>query len=177
MVRHSRSPIALTSFLIVLCAACGPEGDALYVADVQAVLPRTQGLRTVALSPGQTGRPRLYEATAQSETVGYVVSRQAVSRSGPFRVRVILDESFQVRRVDVVSYPHRHGRGVLRRSFAEQFTGMGPGDRPRVDAVSGATLSCRAVSKAVREAIDLAMRADGSRPSDVQDTSSPSPQR
>lgn len=76
---------------------------------------------------------------------------------------MLLDERLVVKRATLVSYPWSRGREVGRRSFTRQFEGKGPKDAIEIgkdiDAVTGATVSCRAMAAGVREAVkNLAKR-------------------
>lgn len=99
------------------------------------------------------------EVRGPSGLLGYLVETQVSGRSGAFGIAVLLDEKRIVRRAAVTSYPWVRGREVTRRSFARQFEGKGPQDAIEVgrdiDAVSGATISSRAMAQGVREAVRL----------------------
>jgi Na+-translocating ferredoxin:NAD+ oxidoreductase RnfG subunit len=91
--------------------------------------------------------------------LGYCVESEVVGRSGPFKIVVVLDKQLIVKQAAVVSYPWPRGRDVARRAFTSQFEGKGPEDAIEIgkdiDAMSGATISCRAMSEGVREAIKI----------------------
>ena len=94
-----------------------------------------------------------------SGCLGYCVESKVVARSGPFRIRVILDKQLYVKQATVISYPWKRGRDVGKRVFTDQFTGKGPGDAIRlgkdIDAMTGATISSRVMTRGVRDAIEL----------------------
>jgi hypothetical protein len=91
--------------------------------------------------------------------VGYCVESELVSRSGPFRIRAFLDQQLVLKRVTVTSYPWERGRDVRKRAFTSQFEGKGPDDAIEIgkdiDAMTGATISCRVVSEGVRDSIKI----------------------
>jgi len=105
------------------------------------------------------GRPAVSKIEGASRLLGYLVEIQVEGRSGPFDMAVLLDEELTVKRAFVVSYPWPRGRQVAQRSFTRQFEGKGPKDAIEIgkdiDAITGATISCRAMALGVREAIKL----------------------
>ena len=110
--------------------------------------------------PRNGAGPDVVEITDLSgETLGYVVELEVVSRSGPFGVLVALDATRCVRDVRILRYTARRGRGVLSRQFTSQFEGKCPQDPitigTDIHAVTGATLSAKAVAGGVRRAIEL----------------------
>jgi Na+-translocating ferredoxin:NAD+ oxidoreductase RnfG subunit len=66
------------------------------------------------------------------------------------------DGEGRVTRVEVVAYRERYGDGIRSQRFREQFVGKQAtsGFRPghEIDVISGATLSARAMAKAVKRA-------------------------
>jgi len=110
-------------------------------------------------SSGLSGRTTVSEIKDSLRLLGYLIEAKVSGRSGPFGISVLLDEQFVVKRATVVSYPWSRGREVRRRSFASQFEGKGPGDAIEVgkdiDAVTGATISCKAMARGVRDAVRL----------------------
>ena len=108
-------------------------------------------------SSGLAGRAAVSEIRGPSGLLGYLIATKVSGRSGPFGITVFLDERLIVKRATVASYPWPRGREVRRRSFTSQFEGKGPGDAIEVgkdiDAVTGATISCQAMARGVRDAV------------------------
>jgi Na+-translocating ferredoxin:NAD+ oxidoreductase RnfG subunit len=111
------------------------------------------------VSSARSGKTVVSEIRGPSHVLGYLVESQVVGRSGPFGIAVLLNERHVVKRATVVSYPWSHGREVGRRSFTGQFDGKGPEDAIEIgkdiDAVTGATISCTAMTGGVRKAVEL----------------------
>ena len=86
-------------------------------------------------------------------------AKQVVSRSGPFKILVILDPELHVERAVVLRYTGERGGDVRSPEFTRKFEGKGPGDPIRagddIDAATGATLSSRAMAEGVESAIRL----------------------
>ena len=92
--------------------------------------------------------------------LGYVVTSEPTSRSGPFTVLTILDHNFTVKAARVLSYPAVRGRGVSTPAFTTQFKNKTPNDPIElgkdIDAHTGATLSSKAMTQAVKDSIKRA---------------------
>lgn len=95
----------------------------------------------------------------QRGLVGYCADAQVVSRSGPFKIRVLLDRRGRIKLATVTSYPGTRGRKVRSPRFTTQFTGKGPSDPitlgQDIDAMSGATISSRVMTEGIREIVTL----------------------
>jgi hypothetical protein len=102
---------------------------------------------------------KISEIKGDSGLLGYCVESKVVSRSGPFKIRVLLDPQVYVKQVTVISYPWDRGRDVRKHAFTSQFEGKGPKDPIRVgkdiDAMTGATISSRVMAEGVRDTIKL----------------------
>ncbi len=109
-----------------------------------------------------SGRPddaKISEIKGDSGLLGYCVESKVVSRSGPFRIRVLLNQLLYVKQASVISYPWDRGRDVCKRAFTSQFEGKGPEDPIQlgkdIDAITGATISSRVMTEGVRDTIKL----------------------
>ena len=154
--------------LAVLAGVCGcadsAASDAMQIETVREVFPSATDISRMSIdrgvqTSGRPGYPIVSEIRDSSGLLGYSVVSGVVGRSGPFKIHVVLDKQCVVKRATVISYPWSHGREVTRRSFARQFEGKGPEDAIKIgndiDAVSGATISSRAIAQGVREAVKL----------------------
>jgi len=162
--------IAIPVMLMALFTACGcsPTGST-EASSRRAIEELFPGSVLMQPMPRQEGGRELSDGTlvriadVSGETLGYAAELQVVSRSGPFPILVVLDVNRCVREVRILRYTARRGRGVLSQPFASQFHGKGARDPVRIgrdiDAVTGATLSSRAVAGGVRHAIELAAQS------------------
>lgn len=134
------------------------------MAEVRQTFPAAVAITEMPIDQDAhiTGRPD--EATISmikgpSGLLGYRVDSKVVSRSGPFRIRVLLDGRLYVKQATVISYPWDRGRDVCKRAFTDKFKEKGPDDPIRigkdVDAMTGATISCRVMADGVRDTIKL----------------------
>jgi hypothetical protein len=128
-------PLPLLAILMLLVGGCDPGPEAK--SDIPAV--RTQ--------------PRVLAVRSRPDgpVEGYRIETVSRCRSGKFPVHIEAGLGGIIRQVSVPSYPHRYGRGVMRKSFLRQFTGqpLGGAGSQKVDVVSGATSSCRGLTRAV----------------------------
>ena len=160
--------VPVVAGLAILVAVCGcadsAANSAVQIETAREVFPSATDISEISINrdvqeSGRPGNPLVSEIRDSSGILGYSVVSDVVGRSGSFKIQVLLDKQHVVRRATVISYPWTHGRGVGRHSFASQFEGKGPGDAIKIgddiDAVSGATISCRAMALGVREAIKL----------------------
>ncbi len=176
MRRHTRQAIGRAALAATTAVAVFATGLALTVPGCSAGgdvdLDRLRGVfpaarRVTEVPVGAEGGQvrRLTAVWGPGGVVGYVADAEVVSRSGPFRIRVILDSAARVRRAWVTRYVGRRGRQVKSARFTDQFIGKGPGDALRVgrdiDAVTGATLSSRAMAGGVRQAVRAVERLAG----------------
>lgn len=116
-------------------------------------------IRQEARNIGLPDDAKVSEIKGPSGLLGYCVESKVVSRSGPFKIRVLLDPQVYVKRASVISYPWDRGKDVRKRAFTSQFEGKGPGDsiqvRKDINAMTGATISSNVMAEGVRDAIKL----------------------
>ena len=112
-----------------------------------------------ARTSGLPDNAKVSEIKGPSGLLGYCVESKVVSRSGPFKIRVLLDPQVYVKQASVISYPWDRGRDVRKRAFTSQFEGKGPGDSIQIgkdiDVMTGATISSNVMAEGVRNTIKL----------------------
>lgn len=105
------------------------------------------------------GEVVLHRGADGTNVVGYVYITDEMGRDDPITFAVAFLPDGAVRGVEVMTYRSHYGGGIRDRAFLDQFRGrrdaqgLEVGDG--VDAVSGATISSKAASRAVRRAIAL----------------------
>lgn len=167
---HLRSPLAIVIGLAISVAGsgCSDLASTSYPVTsidlVREVFPSATEIIEISAdddveTSSRTNESIVSKIKGPSHLIGYLVESRVAGRSGPFEIAVLLDERLIVKRATVLSYPWPRGRKVIRRSFARQFEGKGPEDPIKIgkdiDAVTGATISCRAMATGVREAVKL----------------------
>ncbi|MHC4789701.1 MAG: FMN-binding protein, partial [Planctomycetota bacterium] len=148
-----KAAIAAGFLLLVLAEGCALSGAAAAAAALREAHPALVEVRRLEPGPARPGILGLYLAKGPSSTLGYAVEERVTSRSGPFTILVLISPQLRVVRVQVLSYLGERGGEVRSAAFTRQFEGMGIEDPIRVghdvDAITGATLSSRAVAGGV----------------------------
>lgn len=130
----------------------------------QAVFPGATELRDMPVPPGTPSVGQADEMIVkmirnQGDCLGYWVEATVAARSGPFRIRILADSNLTVKQTQVVSYPWERGRDVRKPDFTRQFEGKGPESPLQIgrdiDAMTGATLSSKAMTQGVRDTISM----------------------
>ena len=141
------TPLPILTILMLLVGGCDPGPEAKSDTPLTAkTQPRVLAVRSHPDGPVE----------------GYRIETSSRCRSGRFPVHIEVGLDGTIRQVSVPSYPHREGRGVMRKSFLRQFAGqpLGGASRQKVDAVSGATSSCRGLHRAVARSAGILSTTD-----------------
>jgi len=119
------------------------------------LLDKTQDARTA----GYPEFLQISKLLVDSRLQGYMVDTDVNGRSGSFRIRTMLDSDYNVTSAQVLNYPWVMGAGVCSKEFTDQFTGKSTRDPFRIgddiDAVTGSTISSKAMARGVRNSITL----------------------
>ncbi|MEO6709139.1 MAG: FAD:protein FMN transferase [Planctomycetota bacterium] len=136
--------------------------------DADAFVTRTATLddeQRASLTPGLRGRqaPRLWtyrEARKSKQLLGRAIEGDVIGKSLPITYLVILDAGNRVRGIEILEYRESHGGEVRREKWRAQFQGKGVQDELKLESdirnIAGATLSCRALTDAVHDALAIA---------------------
>jgi electron transport complex protein RnfG len=172
--------------LALICAARGTGHAAVWETPAQASEAWFPGQKAaaadVALSPTAQASLKALLAPHSSRSIawtlpasvpilefkaGWLVLVEEVGRHFPIRFAVAVDHSGAVLGVDVLEYRENYGQQIRGEAFRRQFQGKrwedkirSPGD---IDAISGATYSCQATSRAVRKSLAV-LKVRGSLP-------------
>ncbi|MCF7958397.1 MAG: FMN-binding protein [Phycisphaerae bacterium] len=153
----------VTVIIVVTWWGCGGSSRVDRTAVWQSVFPDAIQLREINLDSPEGKKMQLHTVESEKGTVGYMVNKQVASRSGPFWIVVYLGTDGVVKQARILSYPYTHGRAVQSEKFTVQFTHKGPGDAIRlgedIDGMSGATMSSRAMTQGVHDAVAIVGRA------------------
>ena len=161
-----RSVVSLTLLMIISSCATSDSSssDEERMKSVLQIFPSAINITEPQISQEvlNSGLPddaKVSEIKGPLGLLGFCVESKVVSRSGPFKIRVLLDPQVYVKRASVISYPWSHGRDVRKRAFTSQFEGKGPGDSIQmgrdINAMTGATISSNVMAEGVRDAIKL----------------------
>jgi electron transport complex protein RnfG len=98
----------------------------------------------------------VYYATTAGKVDGYALVDDELGQHEPITFATFFDREGQVTRVEIVTYREPFGDGVRSPRFRQQFVGRGAqsGFAPDrdIDAISGATISSRALCVGVKRA-------------------------
>ena len=174
MDAKTREVITVGSLMLIATVSCTTSPPSLSdggsMSVINELFPNASDVTELPMDQGspQPNRPdasRVSEISSDTGRLGYWVESQVVSRSGPFKIRVLLDAQLYVKQAAVVSYPWAVGRGVCRPAFTRQFEGKGPGDPLQlgtdIDAMSGATISSRVMTEGIRDIIRQLSHVNG----------------
>ena len=80
-------------------------------------------------------------------------------KEGPIRVGVVLAKDGKVEKVFILSFDEERGKPAAEQTFLKQYVGKGPDSKLKVgddvDGITGATITSKAVTEAVRKGIAL----------------------
>ncbi|MBN2350951.1 MAG: RnfABCDGE type electron transport complex subunit G [Spirochaetales bacterium] len=131
---------------------------------MRVVQPRATGFKIVV-------KDKLWEALDGDTVVGRVLSAESQGYSGVLSIIFGIDLENHVTGIKIVTQTETPGLGakIIKPSFTDQYRGK-PVDqlflkkddpaKGKIDAITGATISPRAVTKAVREALDAFLRGE-----------------
>lgn len=163
-------------FLLSCLAAAGEAQARVYMTQEQALArvfpaPQTIERRTLFLDEEQSGRAAAlagvpiearvvpyYVGTREGGITGYAYFDSHLVRTLPETVLIALDAAGRVTRVEIVSFEEPEDY-ALSEQWLRQFPGLGQRDGPdmgkRIRSMTGATLSARAVTQAVRRVLAI----------------------
>ena len=148
--------IRLKTFIIIasfttltIISSCATSSDSSQIGEkmttVRQIFPSAiemVEIRQGVLFSERPDEAKITEVKGDSGLLGYCVESKVVGRSGPFKIRVLLDPQLYVKR-----------------AFTSQFDGKGPNDPIQVgkdiDAITGATISSQAMTNGVRDIVKL----------------------
>lgn len=105
---------------------------------------------------------KAYKSKEKGAVLGYIVKGQAKGYSSTVKLVVGLNKDFSIKNIEIVSQQETPGLGAKceNKGFKKQFENLSnpeniyvKKDNGKIAALTGATITSRAVSKAVRESI------------------------
>lgn len=111
------------------------------------------------------GKEDWYQAEEGGKTVGYILPSESKGFGGTIKLLVAVTPDDKIIDFSILSHNETPGLGdnAAREPFRKQFWGKtaenlqvvkDPSDKVHIDAMTGATISSRAVTKAVKTAVD-----------------------
>jgi len=171
--RGRGGPFLLAVAVVVLSLGWAPaHADRVYLTVDQALVNAFPGDVTVerkvvwiteaqaAQVERRSGSPlprrvvKAYLGRRGGEVVGYAFVDDVIGKTEPITYMVTITPDATVERLDLLVFRETHGYEIERASWRDRFRGLRLGDGLRVgreiDKITGATLSCRAVTDGVR---------------------------
>nr|WP_297916813.1 FMN-binding protein [uncultured Allomuricauda sp.] len=110
-----------------------------------------------AKTPVEFGGENLFKISQDSQTLGYVYLGQAPSMKNIFDYVVLFTNDMHIKKSKVLIYREDYGRQIGSQRWLKQFIGKKSGDTlvysKDVDAISGATISAKSMTKAINDVL------------------------
>ena len=107
--------------------------------------------------PLDDGKSQVVYVAHTGEVVdGYAVVLNEIGQHEPITFGVLTDAEGRIRRVEVMAYREAYGHEIRSQRYLTQYVGRTSRElekRRDVDAISGATISCRSAHAAVKRAL------------------------
>lgn len=117
-------------------------------------------------TPVALGGENLFEIRSGTQLLGYAYLGEAPSMKNVFDYVVLLGPDLRLLKTKVLIYRENHGRQIGSQRWLKQFIGLLPGEQPEygsdVDAISGATISAKSMTRAiaqVMQSVEILSRA------------------
>ncbi|MEO0527147.1 MAG: FMN-binding protein [Bacteroidota bacterium] len=105
----------------------------------------------------ELGKENLYKINEDQKVIGYAYLGQAPSMKNSFDYLVLFNPDMGIRKSKVLIYREDYGRQIGSQRWLKQFIGKKMGDSllygEDVDAISGATISAKSMTKAVEDVL------------------------
>jgi electron transport complex protein RnfG len=130
------------------------NGKSSFEGSLREVLPGTESFNAVSAAPG--AKSEIYEGITGGNVVGHAVKVAPRGYSGEIVMLVGVDPELRIKGMKILSQRETPGLGtnVEKPKFQKQFIGKGIKDaiepKKDIDAITGATISSRAVCEGVR---------------------------
>ncbi|MBN1383647.1 MAG: RnfABCDGE type electron transport complex subunit G [Elusimicrobia bacterium] len=164
-----KETIKLGSYLFIVCAVAGIALSATNYFTSQKIERQKKDIINNALKEVLP----LAEKTRQKDSfvegfdsennlIGYVLKTDAAGYSSQIEILVGIDNDFNITGIKILSQAETPGLGskITENDFLSQFVGLQPdkvllkNDGGKIDAITSATISSRAVTDAVKKRID-----------------------
>ncbi|MBM3707351.1 MAG: FMN-binding protein [Actinobacteria bacterium] len=104
-----------------------------------------------------------YEIYRNEDVIGFAFTATGKGYGGDISILIGIDSNYQIKGISILSNTETPGLGtrITEISFTDQFKGLGledirlAKDGGKIDAITGATISSRAVTDAVRDEIEI----------------------
>lgn len=119
---------------------------------LEAVLPDSE---TNSITPSALGEDNLFKVFHKDSLIGFAYLGQAPSMKNVFDYVVLFNSDFSIKKSKVLIYREDYGRQIGSQRWLKQFVGLAPQQEiiygETIDAISGATISAKSMTKAISE--------------------------
>ncbi|WP_350287866.1 FMN-binding protein [uncultured Croceitalea sp.] len=109
-------------------------------------------------TPVELGSENLFEVKKNDSLIGYIYLGRAPSMKNVFDYVVLFNPDLSIKKSKVLIYREDYGRQIGSQRWLKQFIGKKSGDHltygEDVDAISGATISAKSMTKATNEVLE-----------------------
>lgn len=165
MVKVNRSFLGWTALFLgaVLLSSYGNwEQDPKLQEKVDSAILQAFGVEAYSQIPIEldaidqsagTSKARSFKVMGDNVLLGYAYVGEAPSMKRVFDYIVLFNPDLSIKKAKVLIYREDHGRQIGSQRWLQQFIGMNVHDTPNygenIDAISGATISAKSMTKAV----------------------------
>ncbi len=102
-------------------------------------------------------KDHLFKILKADELMGYAYVGEADSMKNVFDYIILFTPDLNIKKTKVLIYREEHGRQIGAQRWLKQFIGMSTNKKPiygeNIDAISGATISAKSMTTAIKDAL------------------------
>ncbi|MEP0211630.1 MAG: FMN-binding protein [Cellulophaga sp.] len=161
-LENKRTLLFITAFTFLLLAFNSPQLPEKLQKKVNAAISYAYGTESFKLS-GITSdvippKDYVFKIKTDDTVTGYAYVGQANSMKNVFDYVVFINKDLSIKKTKVLIYREDHGRQIGAQRWLKQFIGLSINKKPvygeNVDAISGATISAKSMTIAVKDVLE-----------------------
>ena len=161
-LKNKRTLLFITAFTFLLLAFNSAQLPEKLQKKVDAAISFAYGTESFSLSGISSDeippKDYVFKIKTGEELLGYAYVGQANSMKRVFDYVVFVNKDFSVKKAKVLIYREDHGRQIGAQRWLKQFIGLSATKKPvygeNVDAISGATISAKSMTIAVKDVLE-----------------------
>lgn len=159
---NKRTTLLCIAFTFLLLAFTTPQLPEKLQKKVDAAISFAYGTESFSLN-GITSdvippKDYVFKINTDAELLGYAYVGQANSMKNVFDYVVFVNKDLSIKKTKVLIYREDHGRQIGAQRWLKQFIGLSVNKKPvygeNVDAISGATISAKSMTIAVKDVLE-----------------------
>lgn len=161
-LENKRALLLFIAFTFFLLSFTPPQLPEKLQKKVDASISFAYGTESFSLS-GITSnvippKDYVFKIKTDDALIGYAYVGQANSMKNVFDYVVFINKDLSVKKTKVLIYRENHGRQIGAQRWLKQFIGLSVNKKPvygkNVDAISGATISAKSMTIAVKDVLE-----------------------